>query len=48
MGGMGSAAMGNAPTPLIDQKFTSAARTPLEVEVTSSLKTFDFVVDRAK
>jgi hypothetical protein len=34
--------------PLIDEKFTSAKSSGLEVEVTSSLKNFDFKVDRAK
>ena len=42
MGGSG------APIPLIDPKFASAGSSGIEVEVTPSLKTFDFKVDRAR
>jgi len=45
--GMGNK-MGGTTTPLIDKKFTQAESSGIEVEVTSSLKTFDFKVDRAK
>ena len=46
-GGMGGG-MGADMIPLIDPKFTNAKSSGIEVDVTSSLKTFDFKVDRAK
>ena len=46
-GGMGGGMGGNV-VPLIDPKFTNAKSSGIEVEVTSSLKNFDFAVDRAK
>jgi len=46
-GNMGGS-MGANVVPLIDPKFTNANSSGIEVEVTPSLKTFDFQVDRAR